>query len=114
MADLPLIKNEHIKEILDKVRNSESIVLAATNDKGTSVLCFKKVIRFPFLFGLNSAEKFKEYFDRSRFSSLILNHEFAYQDIDTLKDLIGLKNLENIPKWLDDLIRMYKNEGENR
>lgn len=105
MADLPLIKTENIAEIISFHRMEGKIIIAPSPDNGTSIICFNKKIKFPFLFGKNSSLNFKENFKRNRRNFQLLNYEEAYKDIDTFKDLIELSKLNSIPNWLRKILQ---------
>ena len=105
MADLPLIKTENITEIINFHRMEGKIIIAPSPDNGTSIICFNKKIKFPFLFGKNSSLNFKENFKRNRRNFQLLNYEEAYKDIDTFKDLIELSKLNSIPNWLRKILQ---------
>ncbi|MFW9853261.1 MAG: hypothetical protein ACFFDS_09970, partial [Candidatus Thorarchaeota archaeon] len=80
------------------------IILAPTLDNGTSILSFNRSDKFPFLFGLNSALRFKEIFKKKGLNFEILIHENFYNDIDTFKDLIKISKLDFIPEWLKRIL----------
>ena len=106
MADLPLIKTESITKIIRLHKMEGKIILAPTLDNGTSILCFNKRVKFPFLFGINSSLKFKEMFIEDGLDFELLVHESAYNDIDTFKDLIKLSELDSIPEWFKKILEM--------
>jgi 2-phospho-L-lactate guanylyltransferase len=101
MADLPLINTESITKIIKLHEVGEKIILAPTLDNGTSILCFNRNDKFPFLFGINSSLRFKEAFKKESLNFEILIHQNVYKDMDTLKDLIELSELNFIPDWLE-------------
>jgi len=106
MADLPLIKTENLEKIIKLHRKEGKIIIAPSPDNGTSILCFNKKIKFPFLFGKNSSLRFKENFKGNRIDFQLLTHEKSYNDIDTFKDLIELSKLNFIPDWLRKMLEI--------
>ena len=104
MADLPLINTETITKIIKLCKMEGKIILAPTLDNGTSILCFNKRVKFPFLFGKNSSLRFKEKFREDGLDFELLEHEEAYNDIDTFKDLLKLSELKSIPEWLKKIL----------
>ncbi len=114
MADLPLIKSTHIEEILEDYLKTNSVILAPTEDKGTSIICFNKTYGFPGLFGKNSSLKFKDFFERNPEGIILKTYREAYRDIDTFKDLIKIANNELLPNGLHSIFKeCVKFEREN-
>ncbi len=105
MADLPLINTETLAKIIKLHELERKIILAPTLDNGTSILCFNRNDKFPFLFGINSSLKFKDVFKKEGRDFKLLMHENVYNDIDTFKDLIELSELNFIPDWLKKILR---------
>lgn len=100
MADLPLINNFHIKSILETVEQEKKVIIAPAEDYGTSILCFNRNTRFPFFYGKKSAKRLTNYLTKISINHQVLEYEFWYQDIDTLKDLINLNQNNSLPEWL--------------
>ncbi len=92
MADLPLVTK---KEILATIQNLQhyDVVIAPSNDKGTSILAFKRSIDFPFLFGKNSSLNFMKYFKKTGHKVKMLKYSQRFRDIDTFKDILHLQNI---------------------
>lgn len=92
MADLPLVTK---KEILVTIQNLQryDVVIAPSDDKGTSVLAFKRNINCPFLFGKNSSLNFLRYFKKTRHKVKMLKYSQKFRDIDTFKDILHLQNI---------------------
>ncbi|MHA1552516.1 MAG: hypothetical protein ACTSQC_11290, partial [Candidatus Heimdallarchaeaceae archaeon] len=100
MADLPLINNSHINNILETVEQEEKVIIAPAKDNGTSVLCFNRNTTFPFFYGKKSAKRLSDYLTKASINHQVLEYDFWYQDIDTLKDLIDLNQNNSLPEWL--------------
>jgi len=114
MADLPLITSDKIQEIIQEHIKSGKVVLAPTEDKGTSVLCFDKQCNFPGLFGKESSMKFIEYYNNNSVGVSLMEYDEAYRDIDTFKDLIKIANNESLAIELHSIIKeCVKFEREN-
>ncbi|MCE7743050.1 MAG: NTP transferase domain-containing protein [Candidatus Heimdallarchaeota archaeon] len=105
MADLPLITSTHIENILENHIKTSDVVLAPTEDKGTSLVCFSKTHSFPGLFGKNSSLRFKEFFENNSIGIALLTYNEAYRDIDTFKDLIKIANNELLPNDLHSIFK---------
>ncbi|MHA1222589.1 MAG: 2-phospho-L-lactate guanylyltransferase [Candidatus Heimdallarchaeaceae archaeon] len=114
MADLPLISKEVIEKTLKLCEDDKSIIIAPSPDKGTSMLCFSKEVEFPFFFGELSSLKFVDYFKKNNIKYKLLDFERPFSDIDTLKDLLKIQQMENFPKWLKHIFNGINNEGENK
>ena len=100
MADLPLITNDEIEKILDTVEHKKNIIIAPAADKGTSILCYNRKNQFPFFYGVESAKKLADYLSKNKIAYQVLDYDYRYQDIDTLKDLRILNQNISLPKWL--------------
>ena len=105
MADLPLLKTENLKKVIDTIKEGINAVLAPTSDNGTSILGFDRSVSFPLLFGVNSALKFESLFKERNIEYEILPHVIGYRDIDTFKDLMELENYSSVPDWLLKFIK---------
>ena len=105
MADLPLVTSQNIQEVIDYHISTNDVVLAPTEDNGTSIICFNKNINLPRLFGKNSSLRFKEYFKNNEIGFNLLNYRESYRDIDTFKDLIKISKNELLSK---ELISIFK------
>ncbi|MHA1203182.1 MAG: NTP transferase domain-containing protein [Candidatus Heimdallarchaeaceae archaeon] len=105
MADLPLITSTHIEDVIENHVETSKVVLAPTEDKGTSLICFNKTQIFPGLFGKNSSLRFKEFFENNSFGIVLKAYEEAYRDIDTFKDLIKIANNELLPNDLHSIFK---------
>jgi 2-phospho-L-lactate guanylyltransferase len=104
MADLPLIKKDNLEEIVNLHKLNGEVIIAPSDDNGTSLLCFNSKDSFSFVFGNNSAIKYQEIFTNKNIKFKILEHEYCYRDIDTFKDLIEIKKIVSIPSWLKNII----------
>ena len=114
MADLPLITSDKINEILHKHITTSRIILAPTEDKGTSIICFQRKTIFPGLFGKNSSIRFKEFFDNHSDGLDLMDYDEAYRDIDTFKDLIKIADNELLSNELHSIFQeCVKFEREN-
>ncbi|MHA1345197.1 MAG: DUF2064 domain-containing protein [Candidatus Heimdallarchaeaceae archaeon] len=100
MADLPIIKNSHIQSILEKVKQEKKVIIAPAEDYGTSILGYNRNTPFPFFYGEKSAKRLANYLTKNSIEHQILEYDFCYQDIDTLKDLIYLNQKNSLPDWL--------------
>ena len=100
MADLPLINNSHIKNIIETVEQEKKVIIAPAKDNGTSVLCFNRSTPFPFFYGNKSAKRLANYLTKTSINHQVLEYDFWYQDIDTLEDLINLNQNNSLPEWL--------------
>lgn len=105
MADLPLINKSHINNILETVEQEKKVIIAPAKDNGTSILCFNQNVSFPFFYGEKSAEKLSNYLAEASINHQVLEYDFCYQDIDTLKDLINLNQNNSLPEWLKNYFK---------
>ena len=105
MADLPLLKTEDMRKVIETIKTGINVVLAPTSDNGTSILGFNKSVSFPLLFGIDSALKFENMFKDQNIKYEILPHSIGYRDIDTFKDLMELENNSSVPDWLLKFIK---------
>ena len=105
MADLPLLKTEDMRKVIETIKTGINVVLAPTSDNGTSILGFNKSVSFPLLFGIDSALKFENMFKDQNIKYEILPHAIGYRDIDTFKDLMELENNSSVPDWLLKFIK---------
>ena len=111
MADLPLITSHYIQEIINQYDKTHHIVLAPSEDKGTSIICFRKNEVFPKLFGKNSSLRFKEYYENLSIEITINEYIEAYRDIDTFKDLIEIVKNELLPTNLQKIFKECVENG---
>ena len=105
MADLPLITSKKIQDIIQSHLKDGYVILAPTEDKGTSVICFNKQYSFPGFFGRESSIKFKEYFYKNSIGFNLMRYDEAYRDIDTLKDLIKIADNEQLAFEIRSIIK---------
>jgi len=108
MADLPFLKNEVVERIINMYRKKNQIIIAPSNDNGTSILCFDTNANFPFVFGQKSSMHFQELFKNNNLQYTLLDYEISFKDIDTLKDLIEIGRLESLPEWLKEITKEVK------
>ncbi|MCG3223275.1 MAG: hypothetical protein H7647_02330 [Candidatus Heimdallarchaeota archaeon] len=100
MADLPLINKSRINVVLETVEQEKKVVIAPAEDYGTSILCFNRNTSFPFFYGKKSAKRLANYLTKTSINYQVLEYDYCYQDIDTLKDLIKLNQNSSLPEWL--------------
>ncbi len=86
MADLPFINSTIIDDIVKQLDKLE-VVLAPSQDNGTSILAFNRKTPLEFVLGKDSSKKFKEQFTRKRLNFKILEHKKSFKDIDILDDV---------------------------
>lgn len=105
MADLPLLTSTDIEEIFEEHIKMNKVVLAPTEDKGTSIICFDKVIKFPGVFGKNSSIRFQEFFEKNKVGFYLKPYNETYRDIDTFKDLIKIIETNLLPPKLQSIFK---------
>lgn len=114
MADLPLIRKKILEEIIKQTLETERILIAPSPDLGTSIICYPKNTKFPFLFGEKSSEKFKNFFENNNLKYLLLDFNESFRDIDTFKDLMKFKEFNQVPQWFKDILEGLKDERKNK
>ncbi|MHA2357201.1 MAG: 2-phospho-L-lactate guanylyltransferase [Candidatus Heimdallarchaeaceae archaeon] len=108
MADLPFLNSRIVEQIINSHKEDNQIVIAPSDDNGTSILCFNTKSNFPFVFGQKSSIRFEELFKKNNIDFLLLEYEETYRDIDTFKDLIEIENFKSVPEWLIEIIEEVK------
>ncbi len=105
MADLPLLSSTEIEEIFEDHIKMNKVVLAPTEDKGTSIICFNKTIKFPGVFGKNSSIRFQDFFENNKIGFYLKLYNETYRDIDTFKDLIKIIETNLLPPKLQSIFK---------
>ena len=95
-GDLPLLSNEDITSILERLYEGYDLVLGAdSQDEGTNLFAFRSDLRPKFNFGPSSLKAHKEWAHVEGLSVSCLKSLGTGLDIDTLKDLRELFAVRN-------------------
>ncbi len=114
MADLPLISKDEIEKTIYLLQETNQVIIAPSQDNGTSLLGFVKGSLTEFVFGKNSSYRFQEIFETNKIPYYKFNYKKSFKDIDTFKDLTEIAQDDLCPKWLKEIVMEYrKNEREN-
>jgi len=94
MADLYKIRKKEIWRII-KLRKKYSVVIAPSENDGTSILAFSKKLlsEIEFCFGNNSSLIFEKQFKQKGINYFKLRYKNVFKDIDNLEDILSIKKL---------------------
>jgi len=99
-ADLPLLTNADIKQMLTLSKRS-TIVLAQSKEKtGTNAIIMKRPLLIPYQFGEHSLAKFIDSAKKQSLTTTIYFQKSIAFDVDTITDLQELQTIN--PKLLQD------------
>lgn len=114
MADLPLISKDELEKTIYLLQETNHVIIAPSQDNGTSLLGFVKGSLTEFVFGKNSSYKFQEIFETNKIPYHIFDYKKSFKDIDTFKDLTEIAQDDLCPQWLKEIVMEYaNNEREN-
>ncbi len=114
MADLPLISKDELEKTIYLLQEANQVIIAPSQDNGTSLLGFVKGSLTEFVFGKNSSKKFQEIFETNKIPYHKFDYKKSFKDIDTFKDLTEIAQDDLCPKWLKEIVMENgKNEREN-
>jgi 2-phospho-L-lactate guanylyltransferase len=93
-ADLPLLQAGDIRAFLEQSYNYPVVLAPSRDGSGTNALLTRPPLALPYLFGINSLQKYQRAANERQLSNTIYNSVGLALDIDTVDDLDDLHELQ--------------------
>lgn len=110
-ADLPLLRLSDIQGVIEQSRQ-HAVVLAPSQDgTGTNAILMRPPLALPYLFGLNSRQRYQQAARQQKLSSTVYTSIGLAMDIDTIDDL---QRLRDEPGTREGERNSYRSSHERR
>lgn len=86
-ADLPLLQAQDIRTIVEQSKHYDVVLAPSREGTGTSALLARPPLVVPYVFGINSLQRYKAEAQQRHLSSTIYHSTDIALDIDTIEDL---------------------------
>ncbi len=93
-ADLPLLQSSDICALIERSRRYPVVLAASRDGTGTNAILVRPPLALPYLFGVNSLQRYVQAAKEWQLDSNICNSNGLALDIDTIDDLNDLYKLQ--------------------
>jgi 2-phospho-L-lactate guanylyltransferase len=96
-ADLPLLQANEIHGMVDALMHYEVVLAPSRDGTGTNALLVRPPLALPYVFGVNSLQRYKEEARQSHLRTITYVSDGLAFDIDTISDLKELRGYRTDP-----------------
>ncbi len=93
-ADLPLLKPQHIQDMIEQSRTHDIVLASSQDSTGTNAILVRPPLAVPYVFGINSFQHYQQEAQQRHLSIATYMDLGTALDIDTLDDITALQQYE--------------------